>query len=49
MSPAKQCRCCESPAFPRRSARGLCLGHALLFLWGPCATVEEFILSRRAA
>jgi hypothetical protein len=43
------CRCCSASAHPTRGARGLCLGHALLFLLGPWATVEEFILARRAA
>jgi hypothetical protein len=47
MSPA--CRCCERPAHESRSARGLCLGHALIFLLGPCATVEEYLLTRRAS
>ena len=42
-----KCRCCDKKPFPRPSARGLCLGHALLFLWSPWATVEEFILKRR--
>lgn len=41
------CRVCEEPAFRSKSARGLCLGHAFLFLLGPWETVEEFILKRR--
>lgn len=38
------CRACNLPALQRKSAHGLCLGHALLYLLGPCTTVEEFIL-----
>lgn len=38
------CRACRRPALERKSAHGLCLGHALLYLLGPCTTVEEFIL-----
>jgi len=40
------CRACTTPALQRKSAHGLCLGHALLYLLGPCTTVEEFILTR---
>lgn len=43
------CRACDRPAHPQKSARGLCLGHALLFLLGPWETVEEFILKRRSS
>lgn len=38
------CRACHHPALQRKSAHGLCLGHALLYLLGPWGTVEEFIL-----
>jgi hypothetical protein len=40
------CRACTATAHPRKSAHGLCLAHALMFLWGPWFTVEEFILRR---
>lgn len=47
------CRACHHPALQRKSAHGLCLGHAFLYLLGPCTSVEEFCLahatSRRAA
>lgn len=42
--PSSTCRACHLPALERKSAHGLCLGHALLYLLGPCTTVEEFIL-----
>jgi hypothetical protein len=38
------CRACHLPALERKSAHGLCLGHALMYLLGPCQSVEEFIL-----
>lgn len=38
------CRACHLQALERKSAHGLCLGHALLYLLGPWLTVEEFIL-----
>lgn len=40
------CRACKLPAMERPSANGLCLGHALLYAYGPWETVEEFILKR---
>jgi hypothetical protein len=38
------CRICTRPAH----WNGLCLGHALLYAFGPCSSVEEFILTRNA-
>lgn len=38
------CRACHLLALRRPSAHGLCLGHALLYLLGPYASVEDFIL-----
>jgi hypothetical protein len=38
------CRACALPALKHRSAHGLCVGHAFLYLLGPSTTVEEFIL-----
>lgn len=43
-----KCRDCEETAHSTKVARGLCLGHALLFLCGPWVTVEEFLLRRKA-
>lgn len=40
------CRACHIPAMERPSAKGLCLGHALLYAYGPWNTVEEFIIAR---
>jgi hypothetical protein len=40
------CRACHLPALGRKSSHGMCLGHALLYLLGPCTTVEQFILMR---
>lgn len=40
------CLVCERKAHPRKSAHGLCLGHALLFLYGPFSNLEQFILWR---
>jgi hypothetical protein len=40
------CRACHLQAVERKSANGLCLGHALLYLLGPWSTVEQFILTR---
>lgn len=40
----KPCRTCTKPALQRKSAHGLCLGHALLYLLGPHTTVDEFVL-----
>lgn len=42
------CRACTRPTFQRPGARGLCIGHAFLFLLGPCATVADFILRSHA-
>jgi hypothetical protein len=38
------CRCCHCPAHWNR----LCLGHALLYCFGPWRNVEEFILTKNA-
>lgn len=43
------CRACRRHAHPRKSTHGLCIGHALMFLLGPYASVEEFILRRCSA
>lgn len=38
------CRACTRPAY----WSGLCLGHALLYCFGPWISVEEFILTKNA-
>lgn len=42
------CLACAAPAHPRKSAHGLCIGHALIFLAGPWYSLAEFLLWRES-